>query len=157
MLETAWESRWPPIKWGRSSVGRAPALQAGGQEFESLRLHLVRNYQRMSGKIAWHTINNLINCNSCQKTAKQIRKAQIHDLSMVPWKLYIEEIINLFMNVRHQKVNSKRISNANLKQYSIWSNAILYMWRVIRRLNTMVKLIRAQGGCLGTKSRRKTW
>ena len=25
--------------WGRSSVGRAPALQAGGQEFESPRLH----------------------------------------------------------------------------------------------------------------------
>ena len=24
---------------GRSSVGRAPALQAGGREFESLRLH----------------------------------------------------------------------------------------------------------------------
>ena len=27
------------FKWGCSSVGRAPALQAGGQEFESLRLH----------------------------------------------------------------------------------------------------------------------
>ena len=39
MLETAWESRWLPDLWGRSSVGRAPALQAGGQEFESLRLH----------------------------------------------------------------------------------------------------------------------
>ena len=26
-------------QWGCSSVGRAPALQAGGQEFESLRLH----------------------------------------------------------------------------------------------------------------------
>ena len=42
LLETAWESRWLPDykkKWGRSSVGRAPALQAGGQEFESLRLH----------------------------------------------------------------------------------------------------------------------
>ena len=25
--------------WGCSSVGRAPALQAGGQEFDSLRLH----------------------------------------------------------------------------------------------------------------------
>ncbi len=25
--------------WGRSSVGRAPALQAGGQEFDSPRLH----------------------------------------------------------------------------------------------------------------------
>ena len=28
-------------KWGCSSVGRAPALQAGGQEFESLHLHLI--------------------------------------------------------------------------------------------------------------------
>ena len=27
------------IKWGCSSVGRAPALQAGGREFESLHLH----------------------------------------------------------------------------------------------------------------------
>ena len=26
-------------QWGRSSAGRAPALQAGGQEFESLHLH----------------------------------------------------------------------------------------------------------------------
>ena len=25
--------------WGHSSVGRAPALQAGGREFESLCLH----------------------------------------------------------------------------------------------------------------------
>ena len=38
-LETMWESRWmPALKWGCSSVGRAPALQAGGQEFESLHL-----------------------------------------------------------------------------------------------------------------------
>ena len=42
MLETAWESRWvPDYLWGCSSVGRAPALQAGGQEFESLHLHSV--------------------------------------------------------------------------------------------------------------------
>ena len=27
--------------WGRSSVGRAPALHAGGQEFKSPRLHHV--------------------------------------------------------------------------------------------------------------------
>ena len=45
MLETVWESRWlPDFQWGRSSVGRAPALQAGGQEFESLRLHWIKNY-----------------------------------------------------------------------------------------------------------------
>ena len=46
MLETAWESRWLPDSWGRSSVGRAPALQAGGQEFESLRLHPSIFYKR---------------------------------------------------------------------------------------------------------------
>ena len=32
------------ILWGYSSVGRAPALQAGGQEFESLYLHHFRGY-----------------------------------------------------------------------------------------------------------------
>ena len=37
--ETVWESRWMPLHWGCSSVGRAPALQAGGQEFESPHLH----------------------------------------------------------------------------------------------------------------------
>ena len=46
MLETAWEGRWlPDYKktniWGCSSVGRAPALQAGGHEFESHHLHSV--------------------------------------------------------------------------------------------------------------------
>ena len=42
MLETVWKSRWLPDllnKWGCSSVGRAPALQAGGHEFESHHLH----------------------------------------------------------------------------------------------------------------------
>ena len=38
-LETVWESRRLPDQWGCSSVGRAPALQAGGREFESRRLH----------------------------------------------------------------------------------------------------------------------
>ena len=38
-LETAWESRRVPDLWGCSSVGRAPALQAGGHEFESHHLH----------------------------------------------------------------------------------------------------------------------
>ena len=33
------EKKKPLVVWGCSSVGRAPALQAGGQEFESLHLH----------------------------------------------------------------------------------------------------------------------
>ena len=39
VLETIRESRWLPEQWGLSSAGRAPALQAGGREFESLSLH----------------------------------------------------------------------------------------------------------------------
>ena len=59
MLETAWESRWMPDSlWGCSSVGRAPALQAGGQEFESLHLHSPKG-----------------------------------DITYVPWKLHIENLI----------------------------------------------------------------
>ena len=38
-LETAREDKWLPNLWGYSSVGRAPALQAGGHEFESRILH----------------------------------------------------------------------------------------------------------------------
>ena len=36
-------SKGKPLKWGCSSVGRAPALQAGGHEFESHHLHLPGN------------------------------------------------------------------------------------------------------------------
>ena len=41
------------LKWGCSSVGRAPALQAGGQEFESLHLHLIiqRAADGLAGKL----------------------------------------------------------------------------------------------------------
>ena len=36
-------------KWGYSSAGRAPALQAGGQGFKSLYLHL-DNYGNVSNR-----------------------------------------------------------------------------------------------------------
>ena len=39
------------LLWGYSSVGRAPALQAGGQEFESPYLHRINDAKR-SLKIA---------------------------------------------------------------------------------------------------------
>ena len=55
--------------WGYSSVGRAPALQAGGHEFESRYLH--------------------------SETHKQsFRMEQIFYLFYIaPWKLHIEEDI----------------------------------------------------------------
>ena len=62
-LETVWESRWLPDSfWGCSSVGRAPALQAGGQEFESLHLHesnIILLFLNLENRI--QKINFLIN------------------------------------------------------------------------------------------------
>ena len=54
-LETTREDRWLPDLWGISSVGRAPALQAGGHEFESRILHLIMNlhYHLCTLKIAY--------------------------------------------------------------------------------------------------------
>ena len=52
LLETARESRWMPDLWGYSSVGRAPALQAGGHEFESRNLHLKLIEFQMTNSLA---------------------------------------------------------------------------------------------------------
>ena len=42
-LETVWESRWLPDFYGDiAQLARAPALQAGGREFESHYLHSVK-------------------------------------------------------------------------------------------------------------------
>src|SRR5581483_901981 len=38
-----------PVTWGRSSVGRAPPLQGGGQEFEPPRLHHQPRFLQASG------------------------------------------------------------------------------------------------------------
>ena len=47
------QQKMAPHPWGGSSVGRAPALQAGGQEFESLHLHLIiqRAADGLAGKL----------------------------------------------------------------------------------------------------------
>ena len=60
LLETVRESRWMPGSWGYSSVGRAPALQAGGHEFESRYLH--ESFLKAQTK-DW---------NSCQACLKQM-------------------------------------------------------------------------------------
>ena len=58
MLETVWESRrLPDSLWGYSSVGRAPALQAGGQGFESLYLH---GSNEESAKFFWKTVRAML-------------------------------------------------------------------------------------------------
>ena len=57
--------------WGYSSVGRAPALQAGGQEFESLYLHhtliLIRVRYRFAPQYMGLGPENFENCIGKQK------------------------------------------------------------------------------------------
>ena len=38
-MTQSWLKEKEMYSWGRSSAGRAPALQAGGQEFDSPHLH----------------------------------------------------------------------------------------------------------------------
>ena len=50
-----------PIIWGRSSVGRAPALQAGGREFDPPWFH---QYSVLVMS-AFARFSSLLNCNLC--------------------------------------------------------------------------------------------
>ena len=43
-----------PVSWGCSSVGRAPALQAGGRQFESDQLHQDRMFSSVGRASALH-------------------------------------------------------------------------------------------------------
>ncbi len=73
MLETTWESRWLPDPWGYSSVGRAPALQAGGQGFESLYLHVDSEESSYQHLFLENRIMNLIFIIFCKEDIQDIR------------------------------------------------------------------------------------
>ena len=127
--EVGGSSPLKPIIRGRSSVGRAPALQAGGQEFESLRLHRMRK-------------------------------------SSVIKKLYLENFIQRERLINSRKKKIKTSEKKQTKKYEICEDNIRVLNRKDRQrklskkscnaIQREVKQRRAQGGCLGTKSRRKT-
>ena len=62
---------------GRSSVGRAPALQAGGQEFDSPRLH-------QSSKPTWNSSMAKKESNKYSGERKLLGIATMHKSNMVP-------------------------------------------------------------------------
>ena len=65
--------------WGCSSVGRAPALQAGGQEFESLHLHVIMS--RAAEPDGSGTVRRFI-CGSVDETAgADIRRISVNEKS----------------------------------------------------------------------------
>ena len=99
---------------GCSSAGRAPALQAGGQRFESAHLH-----QHIDNRIG------LSRSPECRKALGVPEKSQIFWGSNI-WILFLSVFVT---DVILQRLKSGYRSN---------------------------KLVRVRGGCLGTKSRRKT-
>ena len=58
--------------WGYSSVGRAPALQAGGREFESHYLHLRVLKESPQYVKAYRYLENRIQKANIEKSKKQV-------------------------------------------------------------------------------------
>ena len=88
------------VTWGYSSVGRAPALQAGGQEFESPYLHLIiqkaLNYHQYLENYTLKKIEDI----DCQKTIKDIN---------------FTDLKNLFFRTRTKKCDYFVIMHSSLK------------------------------------------
>ena len=109
-----WRKRGLPASgktWGCSSVGRAPALQAGGQEFESLHLHSVRNIKLCN----WPARDE-----SFCEVAKQLLMTSLCE-DYVHWKLHTE--ISIEKNIcvkqifksRHPRQHKKLCANESLQ------------------------------------------
>ena len=154
LLETVRESRWMPGSWGYSSVGRAPALQAGGHEFESRYLH--EDFFGSSAEGAGWRISLLIGArqrlwmnlqNIRERGNRRFPSATClqKNLSFKQNNMYLENCI--LKMIRHQTVNKFTNTFFNHKNDRP-INVTLYI--------DVVMLQRAQGGCLGTESRRKT-
>ena len=131
---------------GCSSVGRAPALQAGGHEFESHHLHWNCKTFRLT-EIAKQFLMHERHCAKCYCTLKTSYRR-------FWWKWFFiktsENIVNkVYDQTKRTKVQDRSNSIRVIKRKDPVSNAI-------ETVNE-VKQKRAQGGCLGTKSRWKTW
>ena len=145
------------LKWGCSSVGRAPALQAGGQGFESLHLHCVCSTHSRCEPRKHSFLGHGITC-QCIWIYNRLGMQAFHTIlnsNALASILYLENCIlentNIFITQKIQDIrdkNQEMFVNAN----ETWTNIHNAIWMV-----KLVKLERAQGGCLGTKSRWKTW
>ena len=86
---------------------------------------------------------------------------------IVPWKLHIESkrililLIIVRSIVRHPNYSNKilfeKTNRLNVATLGNRRSKVKLERDLPAQTVNMVKLIRAQGGCLGTKSRRKTW
>ena len=66
------------LRWGCSSAGRAPALQAGGQGFDSPHLHQSASRQQNSGKTGtvWRDKGNSERTAPSLRSVAQVARAR---------------------------------------------------------------------------------
>ena len=152
------------LVWGCSSVGRAPALQAGGQGFESLHLHWIRTerdfrepYLTCTLKIAYRKRYNIFNTKDTRHPRK-IKVCNTNNLKPTFVTLYRRTLVRgvkrLFVGTAFLLMSfaSQMTSRCFQSPYECEHSPAFGIINC-RFQSELVKLIRAQGGCLGTKSR----
>ena len=153
------------LSWGCSSVGRAPALQAGGQEFESLHLHSPKrklrrraetyalreqsSLSRVQARYKIKYFDLLTNASISRKSNYLILHTYLENRIL---KNYDKSFKRNIKDIRGASKDAKPSQDGNTKPTR---GATLCTFDGVRTRggNQLVKLIRAQGGCLGTKSR----
>ena len=149
-----------PHPWGCSSVGRAPALQAGGQEFESLHLHLASLYVALRKTSFFsvacrHAMKSKLHKCLWKQASNTFLKFRFRN---VPWKPHIEIIDLKYLRYKTSEAYRKIRKPKNIKNQDQGYHARYLRMEAVPAVEILlVKLKRAQGGCLGTKSRWKTW
>ena len=99
------------MKWGRSSAGRAPALQAGGQRFDSAYLHHTRKW--LSGRAS-----------PCQGEGREFESRlplQYHK-SLVNGFLFCKKILKkcLTFGLKSGNINKLSQDGKNHENFIVW-------------------------------------
>ena len=160
MLETAWESRWLPDSWygGVAQLGEhLPCKQGvkGSNPSISIRCGFLKHLCTL--KIAYRKRYNIFNTKDTRHPRK-IKVCNTNNLKPTFVTLYrltlVRGVKRLFVGTAFLLMSfaSQMTSRCFLSPYECEHSPAFGIINC-RLLSILVKLIRAQGGCLGTKSR----
>ena len=133
---------------GLAQLARAPALQAGGQRFESVILHGMEN-----GRIKEWKNWSLQSFNfSIFQFFTEIFDILTHKTVSKDFKLLTECFYNNSQftaeSMSYKELKNYRIEELKTSIFQSFNFSILLIWR---------KKVRASGGCLGSRRRWRTW
>ena len=134
---------------GLAQLARAPALQAGGQRFESVILHVMEN-----GRIKEWKNWSLQSFNfSIFQFFTEIFDILTHKTVSKDFKLKTELYDSINSQFTAESMSYKELKNYRIEElktsiFQSFNFSILLIWR---------KKVRASGGCLGSRRRWRTW